>query len=233
MARQKPIIVVLASQKGGVGKSSLSRALAVMTARAGLQVTIADLDPQQATVVEWMKTRLDGKVARKIVVDAFDSVEDALFETGNCDLLVVDTPARANRETLNAARQAHLLVQPSAGSLDDLKPAVLLFHEFKKAGIPVVRLAIALTRILSRNEEIAARAFVENAGYMVLPGSIREHAAYRDAQNTGRALNETADNRLNEEADALLTELMSAALASAKSTVSGGAAPRKERGGAA
>jgi len=38
------LIVGFVSQKGGVGKSTLSRALATSTAAAGTKVTIADLD---------------------------------------------------------------------------------------------------------------------------------------------------------------------------------------------
>jgi len=40
------LIVGFVSQKGGVGKSTLSRALATSTAAAGTKVTIADLDIQ-------------------------------------------------------------------------------------------------------------------------------------------------------------------------------------------
>lgn len=232
MTSMKPVIVVLASQKGGVGKSSLSRALAVVAARAGLDVVVADLDPQQATVIEWAKTRVAGKVARKINVEGFDTVADALG-VEDCDLLIVDTPARANRETLEAAKRAHLFVQPSAGSLDDLRPAILLFHELKRAGIPAERLMIALTRILSRNEEVAARSYVECAGYAVLPGWIREHAAYRGAQNKGRALNETDVKDLNVDVDNLLAALLGFATRSAAGAAENQVAIKKDRGGAA
>ena len=50
-----PVIVSFVSQKGGVGKSSLTRALAVTLARGGMKVLVADLDPQQGTVIEWAK----------------------------------------------------------------------------------------------------------------------------------------------------------------------------------
>lgn len=233
MVPSTAVVVTFASQKGGVGKSTLARALAVVAARAGLEITIADLDSQQATIVEWMKTRIENKIARKIVVESFDTVEEALEESYNCKLLILDMPARANRETLKAAQHSHLIVQPSAGSLDDLRPAVLLFHELKRVGIPVDRLVIALSRTLNRNEEIAARAYLEGAGYAVLPGAIREHAAYRDAQNKGRALNETPAKDLNAEVDGMLTELMRLAVNKAIGRGVAVVANRKDGGGAA
>jgi cellulose biosynthesis protein BcsQ len=43
-------IIALVSQKGGVGKSTLARALAREAAVSGLKVKLADLDTQQGTV---------------------------------------------------------------------------------------------------------------------------------------------------------------------------------------
>ncbi len=227
------VVIALVSQKGGVGKSSLARALGAVAARAGLYVTIVDLDPQQKTVVEWEKMRADKKTARQIAVEGFDSIEEALDLAQDGDLLIVDTPARADRSTLDVAREAHLIVQPSSGSLDDLKPAILLFHELKRHGIAHNRLVIALSRILTRNEEISSRAYVERAGYAVLPGTIREHAAYRDAQNHGRALNETQDKHLNAQADAVLTALLEMAVAEAKGQRKPDPSRKKDTGGVA
>src|SRR5262249_3709523 len=83
------------------------------------------------------------------------------------------------------------IVQPSGAGVDDLRPAVLLFHELVEASIPKQRLVIALCRILSQTEEDAARAYVMKAGYDVLPGCIPEKTAYREAHNRGQAVTES------------------------------------------
>ena len=51
-------IVAFVSQKGGVGKSTLARALAREAAAGGLRVKVADLDTQQGTAVDWHRLRL-------------------------------------------------------------------------------------------------------------------------------------------------------------------------------
>ena len=51
------VIVGFVSQKGGVGKSTLARALATVAAEAGIKVKIADLDPQQQTIARWEERR--------------------------------------------------------------------------------------------------------------------------------------------------------------------------------
>jgi len=42
-------IIAFISQKGGVGKSTLARALAVEASKQKFNVLLADCDPQQAT----------------------------------------------------------------------------------------------------------------------------------------------------------------------------------------
>ncbi|MGI4794611.1 MAG: AAA family ATPase, partial [Janthinobacterium lividum] len=52
-------IIGLISQKGGVGKSTLARAIAREAAANGLKVKLADLDTQQGTSSNWHRRRLD------------------------------------------------------------------------------------------------------------------------------------------------------------------------------
>ena len=53
-----------------------------------------------------------------------------------------------------------------------------------------------------------ARAYLEEAGYEVLEGSIPESLTYRDAHNRGRSLTETDEQSFNERADALIEALL-------------------------
>ena len=200
----QPVIVGFVSQKGGTGKSTLARALEAVVAAAGLRVKVADLDPQQQTVLEWEKLRDENRGEPAISVEGFDTAAEAIESAEEDELLIIDAPARVNRGTLEIAQAATLIVQPTGASLDDLRPAVLLFHELVQAGIPKGRLVIALCRILSQTEEDIARAYVTRAGYDVLPGCIPERTAYREAQNRGQAVTETRHKALN----AVVEELM-------------------------
>jgi len=203
------IVVAFISQKGGVGKSTLARAVAAVAAHGGLRVMLADLDRRQQTLLQWQKARKENKVSPRIAVAPFENVDDALAAGRNSDLIILDAPGRVDASTLAIARRAHLVVQPTGPSVDDLHPTVLVFHELAHAGIPKSRLIAALCRVLLDEEEIAARSYLEEAGYAVLPGSIPESANYRIAHNKGRSLTETAERSLNERADALMESLLS------------------------
>ena len=167
-------IVAFVSQKGGTGKSTLARALGAVIAHAGLKVKIADLDPEQETVLYWEKLRDASRTEPPITVEGFETAAEAIESAEDDELLIIDAPAHANRGTLEICQAATLIVQPTGASIDDLRPAVLLFHELVQAGIPKERLVMALCRILSQGEEDRARAYVKAGGYDVLPGCIPE-----------------------------------------------------------
>lgn len=201
------VIVAFVSQKGGVGKSTLARALAREAAAGGLSVKIADLDIQQGTSAEWNRLRLSLGLHPMISVEVFATAAQAIKVADNYNLLIIDGPARTSKATLEIAKVANLIVQPSGASRDDLIPAVREFHALAKAGIPYDRLAFALNRIGTTAEEASSRAYLEQAGYTVLDGCLREQPAYRLAQNTGHAITETNYSQLNIRADALIQSL--------------------------
>jgi chromosome partitioning protein len=201
-------VVAFVSQKGGIGKSTLARALAREAAAGGLRVKLADLDTQQGTSVDWHRMRLAAGIEPVVSVEAFSTAAQALAVAGSYDILIIDGPARTSQATLEIARAANLVVQPTGASLDDLRPAVREFHALAKAGLPVDRLIFALNRIGTDAEEADARAYLQEAGYGVLAGCLVERPAYRQAQNSGHAVTETRYGALNARADALIQSLI-------------------------
>jgi chromosome partitioning protein len=201
-------IIAFVSQKGGVGKSTLSRALAREAANAGLKTKIADLDTQQGTSIDWHRIRLNAGIKPPVAAEAFATAAQALKVAAQYDLLIIDGPARTSAGTLEIAKLADLVVQPTGASVDDLRPAVREFHALVKAGISKHKLAFALNRIGTPTEEAEARAYVSEAGYAVLDGCLLERPAYRKAQNTGHSITETSFRNLNVRADALIQALI-------------------------
>src|ERR1700730_9419143 len=104
-----PVIVSFISQKGGVGKSTLARALTAVAAY-DMRVRLADLDEQQATVIEWKRTREKNASGPACEVVAYTSAADAIAQSGDVELLIIDASAGADSDTLELARQSHLVV---------------------------------------------------------------------------------------------------------------------------
>jgi chromosome partitioning protein len=207
-SRSFATVIAFVSQKGGVGKSTLSRGLVREAAKNGLAVKIADLDTQQGTSAEWHRRRLDTGMEPVISVESFKTADQAIAQIDRYDLLIIDAPARASEGTQKIALHSALVVQPTNPALDDLDPAVRLFHELVKAGIPKKRLVFAINHVLTDAEEAAAREYLTEAGYEVLQGFLPSKTSYRDAQNHGRSVTETRYDALNKKADALLQSLI-------------------------
>ncbi|CAG8670574.1 5381_t:CDS:2, partial [Cetraspora pellucida] len=152
------------NQKGGVGKSTLARALAVEATRAGLKTLLADCDPGQETSYKWSKRR---EREPKITVQVFSDFATAYqtSQKGKYDLLIIDGPAMISAMTKEIAKQADYIIQPVKPYLDDLEPAVK------------DKLLLALNQVLNTNSEKDARDYLATTPYKVLKNSLPERQA--------------------------------------------------------
>jgi len=196
------------SQKGGVGKSTLSRAVASEISKNKLSVKLSDLDVQQATTTNWHRRRLIADIKSDISIECHKTVAQSLNSLHGHDVLIIDAPARASKGTLDIAQNANLIIQPTGASLDDLEPAVLTFHELIKAGVPKNKLVFALMRVGTQAEEADCRFYIEKAGFCALNGCIFEKPAYRLAQNKGLSITETKYVSLNKSAEILIQSII-------------------------
>lgn len=203
------IVISCVSQKGGTGKSTLVRAAAKAAFDDNMKVKIGDLDVQQGTTMEWHRIRLDNGFKPVGSIELFRTSKEALNSIDNeTDLLLLDGPARASKATLEIAQASHLIIQPTGPSLDDLKPAVLLFHELVKKSIPKSRLVFILSRIGTEAEFHDAYDYISQTGYHVLDYFIYEKPAYRQAQNLGLTILETRYPHLNKIALKVINSLI-------------------------
>lgn len=201
-------VIALVSQKGGVGKSALARTLAREAVAAGLTVKLADLDVQQGTCTDWNRDRNAAGLEPAISVESFRSATSALAARDRVDLLILDGPARTSQATLEIARVADVIVQPSGPSVDDLRPVVRTWRELLAAGIPAARLAVALNCLGSNAEEADARDFLGRAQVTALAKALPERIAYRQALNAGRSMTETKYPALNKLASRLIQDII-------------------------
>jgi chromosome partitioning protein len=197
-------IVAMVSQKGGVGKSTLARLLACEFAAQGWSVKIGDLDISQSTSFQWRTRRLQSKIEPDVPVEQFGTVEKALAIADQYDLLILDGAPHSTSATRSIAQASHLTVIPTGLSLDDLPPAVVLAHDLVKQGLSHQKIVFALCRVGDSALEIEeARAYLDKAGYDILPGALPEKTAYRRATDEGRALVETRYKTLSRRAEEL------------------------------
>jgi len=201
-------IIACISQKGGVGKSTLSRAIACEAWKSGLSVKLADLDTQQGTCADWHRLRLDNGYKPIGSVEVFRSASEAIAGAQHFDLLVLDGAPRASKGTLETALHADLVILPTCASRDDLIPAVKLAYSLEGREIDKQKITFALVRVTTSAEIKDARDYISQSGFSVLDGCLFEKPAYRLAQNNGLSVTETQYKTLNDKANKLLESII-------------------------
>jgi chromosome partitioning protein len=202
------IILGVVSQKGGVGKTTVARLVAREFAAQGWQVKIGDLDIAQATSFHWRTRRLQSAVEPDISIEQFGRVEQALRQTAQYDVLILDGAPHATQATEQIAEASDLVIIPTGLAVDDLEPGVRLAHELTKH-VPKQIIVFALCRVGPSKPEIAdARHYLTGAGYVVLDGELPEQVAYRRASDEGRAATETRYPSLNRRAEVLAQSIV-------------------------
>lgn len=180
------------SQKGGVWKSTLARALGTAFAANDWSVKIADLDTKQGTCTAWQQRRLRNGITPDVPVQMFGNVATAISKAGDADLLIFDGAPHASTETVEIAKACDLMILPTGLSVDDLEPTVTLANTLAdKHGIEPRRIVFALCKATSTAEVQAAREYLGKTRFATLEGSIQHKPAYSRALDAGQSLIET------------------------------------------
>lgn len=200
-------IIAFISQKGGVGKSTLSRAVAVEAQKQRIKVLLADCDSQQSTSYEWTQWRKE-KGLSAIPSQVFNSVKEIWPLANKYNLIIIDGPARTSQATKEIAEKADLVIQPIGASRDDLIPAVKEFNALVKNGISKKKLLFALTRLSTNNEAENIKDYLADTGYNYSLAYLYEKASYKQAQNEGKAVSEVNYKTLRRQAKELIQDLL-------------------------
>ncbi|MGH1416482.1 MAG: ParA family partition ATPase [Pelagimonas sp.] len=117
-------VITIAQQKGGSGKTTLAAHLALGFRAQGKRVALVDLDPQ-GSLGRWYMTRMDRD--QELCSDLDFTTSSAWGISLECrklgaanDIVIIDTPPKADSDLRPALRVADLVVVPVAASHVDL-----------------------------------------------------------------------------------------------------------------
>lgn len=204
-------IASFVGQKGGVGKSSLARALATHAARQQQKVLLADFDLQQLTCVEWAAARMQAGIEPDIDARAFKSLKKLRKIEEGFDLVVVDTRGLADDLTEDVAKESDVVFLPCGTSMDDLRPTLALARKLARFKSVSNKIVIVFSKV-GRSERLleSAREMVEDAGFEVLSECWPERDGIQADLDAGKAGSEASNPYLKEAALKVETALMQA-----------------------
>ena len=113
------LTIALIAQKGGTGKTTLARCLAVAFERGGKAAAIIDMDPQ-ASASLWAKRREDK--TPEVIPTVLPLLADTLKAAADSvEVVLIDTPPKSAEAVIAAAKASDLIIIPCRPQIDDIE----------------------------------------------------------------------------------------------------------------
>ncbi len=194
-------IASFVGQKGGVGKSTLARVLAVAAARSQRRVLLGDFDLEQLTCVEWSALRMRQGIEPEIDARAFKSLKKLRKTVTGYDLVVVDTRGLADELTEDVSKESDVVFLPTGTSMDDLRPTLSLARRLAKSKALGNKIVMVLSKT-GRSERLVAQAesIIFEAGFDMLNAVWPERDGFQSDLDMGRAGSESSNPHLKQAA---------------------------------
>lgn len=186
------LVIAVAQQKGGSGKTTLAANLAALLAER-CRVAVLDIDPQRS-LSRWHELRA-ARAGQVVEVHGSDVSGWRLANEldrleREYDAVLVDSPPQIDTDARRAVRAADLVlvpVQPSAPDLWAAEGTLKLAHEERR------RSCLVLNRVpaTGRAREVA-EARMHARGLAPLPAALGNRAAFSQAFAEGLGVTEAA-----------------------------------------
>lgn len=184
--------IAIAMQKGGVGKSTLTRSLAVAGAKAGLNVLALDMDSQQSTS-QWAERRTAELPLVRFVTEIELPKVLQQAEQAGCDLVIIDTPPARSTEAPAAVEFADLVLVPCTPDIEAYEQLPRTERLARTTGKPAVAI-LTMAQPNSRSEEEIAREIFGQLNIRMAPTILHRFKVHRDASREGVTAQEMEPN---------------------------------------
>ena len=179
-------VIVVASRKGGAGKTTLATHLAVEAERAGAgPVGVVDTDVMHGLAHWWDRRAAPSPILAHPTPDLATAL-DVLRGLG-VRLVIVDTPPQLSLDVSASVAQADLVVVPVQPSPDDLTAVGVTVELIQAARRPAV---FVLNRTKPRVRLTGQAAINLSQHGTVAPVEVADRAIYAGAKVDGRTAGE-------------------------------------------
>jgi len=174
-------VCVLASRKGGAGKTTLACHLAVEAGRAGYgPVAVIDLDPMSGLSGWWDARKAEIPTLVRVETSLTDTLE--ALRSGGYQTVFVDTPPSIGAEVSEAIAEADLVLVPCQPSPDDLRAVGRTVDAVGRAGKPMI---FVINRVKPRTRLTAEAAVALSQHGTLAPTFVVDRTDYAAAKSDG------------------------------------------------
>lgn len=197
-------VAAITINKGGVGKTMISRSLGTAAAAAGKLVLILDMDTQQNST-NWRRRRPDGLPLPHVQFTTENDLADTLkrAKEAGCDLVLIDTPPGRSTEAVAAVEEADLILIPCTSETECFEGLPRTGRLARQAGKKAVVIANFI-HPSGRAEEETIRGVAKGHGLETAPTVLHEYQVHRDGSFQGKTAQELQpDSKAAAEVNAL------------------------------
>lgn len=181
-------VLVLASQKGGVGKTTLAAHLAVAADQAGGgPVVMIDTDPQGSLTAWWNSRSSDTPALAAASLAELPTKLQALAQAG-FKLAVIDTPPAITDAIRDVVKLADLVLIPTRPSPHDLRAVGSTVDIVQDAGRAF---AFAVTQAKPTARLTVQAIAALSAHGIIAPAIVHDRVDYAGSMVDGRTVQET------------------------------------------
>ena len=187
--------IVLATQKGGSGRTTLAIGLALAAMQAGHTVRLIETD-SQGTLSNWQARRAYAEPIVEPVYVAGEIEQRLLaFRQSGVTLTVIDTAGGLSAATATAIRCADLCLIPARPTVADVEATASTLHTVRVSDKPFAfvlnQTPIRGQRINNAATALADEAALDMSGVLAQPFIVMRND-HQDAMNAGLAVSEYA-----------------------------------------
>jgi len=190
------MILLVGSQKGGCGKSTLATNLCAYYASKGDDVILVDAD-RQGTSSRWAQDRAEmhPELPKVHCVQKYDNINPTILDLcKRYEHVIVDAAGRDSRELRTGMISADILIipfrpsQPDLDTLPKLWEIIAEAQDINETLVPTAVLVMAPTNPKVKEVEEARQCFLDFPGIKLLPSEIKDRKIYRDAMSEGQGV---------------------------------------------
>lgn len=178
-----PLVITLAHQKGGVGKSTISTNLRSLFSHGGYKTALVDIDPQGSLIklVKTFASQDNRDVEHTIGRNDFSSYEELVQLIAPYDIVIIDTPPYLSTELEAVFNLTNLVLIPcKASPLDYLAihDTLNLIREAKTKNSKLIAAVVLTMTITGTDFTQNIRSELEQTEFPVLKTEIGNRVAY-------------------------------------------------------
>ena len=210
------MIILIGSQKGGCGKSTVAVNICAALAKTGRDVVLVDAD-RQCTSTNWTMDRAVKPNLNTVhSVQKYENIRETLLDLSQRYEFVIDDAAgRDSRELRTGMIAADILLvpfrpsQPDLDTLQNLQQIIIQAKDLNPKLIVYGVLTMAPTNPSIHESDEARDYLLDYPEIMLLKTTIRDRKIYRDAMSEGLGVVEMDNKKATDEITSLMQEIIS------------------------